>query len=174
MPAEPLPESLPEPWLRGVLPGFDPVVAHLLRASEQIQEDIERAVSPLTTAQLWAAPHGMTPAGFHAKHLAGSTDRLCIYLEGRQLDDNQLTAMRAESAGEESAADLIAGVAAAFARYEKLVKALPRENFGAIREVGRKRLATTAIGLAIHIAEHGQRHAGQAIVAAKLALAAKC
>ncbi len=170
MPAEPL----PEPWLRGVILDLNPVIAHLLRASEQIQEDLSHAISPLTTAQLWSAPHGMTSAGFHAKHLAGSTGRLCTYLEGRQLDADQLAAMRAESApGSDSSADLIAGVHAAFERYDTLVKALRPEQFGDIREVGRKRLATTAIGLAIHIAEHGQRHAGQAIGAAKLALAAE-
>jgi hypothetical protein len=169
MPAEPL----PEPWLRGILPGLDPVVAHLLRASEQIQEDLARAIAPLSAALLWAAPHGMTPAGFHAKHLAGSTDRLCTYLEGRQLDADQLAAMRAESAGDDSGADLMARVRTAFERYESLVKGLRPEHFGDLREVGRKRLATTAVGLAIHIAEHGQRHAGQAISAAKLALAAK-
>lgn len=168
MPTEPL----PEPWLRGVLPGFDPVAGHLLRASRQIQEDLTGAIAGLSTAQLWASPHGMTSAGFHAKHLAGSTGRLCTYLEGRQLDDEQLAAMRAESAGEESPAELIALVHAAFERYERLVKSLPPERFGDIREVGRKRMRTTAIGLAIHIAEHGQRHAGQAITAAKLARAA--
>jgi hypothetical protein len=35
----------------------------------------------------------------------------------------------------------------------------------------RKRLQTTAVSVAIHIAEHGQRHVGQAINAAKLAKA---
>ena len=167
MPVEPL----PEPWLRGILPGLDPVVAHLLRASEQIQEDLARAINPLSTAQLWSTPHGMTSAGFHAKHLAGSTGRLCTYLDGHQLDADQLAAMRAESAGSESPADLIAHVRTAFERYEHLVKSLHRAHFGDIREIGRKRLQTTAIGLAIHIAEHGQRHVGGLIAAAKLARA---
>jgi uncharacterized damage-inducible protein DinB len=35
------------------------------------------------------------------------------------------------------------------------------------REVGRRRLPTTVIGLLTHIAEHTQRHVGQAITAAK-------
>ena len=37
------------------------------------------------------------------------------------------------------------------------------------RGVGRKMLPTTVIGLLTHIAEHTQRHVGQAISAAKLA-----
>jgi hypothetical protein len=164
-------DPLPEPWLRGIIPVLDPVAGHLLRASEQIQEEVERAITPLSQAQLWGSPHGMTSAGFHAKHLAGSTARLCTYLEGRQLDTDQLAAMRNESFGEESAADLIALVRASLERYEQLVRALQPAHFGDVREVGRKRLVTTAIGLAIHIAEHGQRHAGQLINAVRLARA---
>jgi hypothetical protein len=155
--------------MRGILPGVDPVVGHLLRASEHIREDLERAIAPLTVEQLWATPSGMTSAGFHAKHLAGSTDRLSTYLEGHQLTPEQLAALQAESTGNESSDELIAAVRASLARYENLVRALSPTHFGDVREIGRKRLQTTAIGLAIHIAEHGQRHVGQAIGAAKLA-----
>jgi hypothetical protein len=164
-------DVLPEPWLRGVIPGADPVTGHLLRASLHIREDMERALKSLTTAQLWAMPDEMTPAGFHAKHLAGSTERLCAYLDGRQLTAEQLAAIAGERAGSEPAAELIARVNAAFDRYDRIVSTLEPRQFGDIREVGRQRLQTTAIGLAIHIAEHGQRHVGQAISAAKLARA---
>lgn len=160
----------PEPWMRGILPGVDPVIGHLLRASEHIREDLERAIAALTTEQIWSKPYGMTSAGFHAKHLAGSTERLCTYLEGKQLTAQQLAAIGQESQGTESAADLIASVRRSLARYEQLVRALTPERFGDKREIGRRRLETTAIGLAIHIAEHGQRHVGQAISAAKLAV----
>jgi uncharacterized damage-inducible protein DinB len=40
-------------------------------------------------------------------------------------------------------------------------------TLGDARTVGRKRLPTTVIGLLTHIAEHTQRHVGQAIVTAK-------
>lgn len=156
--------------MRGIVPGIDPVVGHLLRASEHIREDIERALAPLTTEQLWAKPHGMTSAGFHAKHLAGGIDRLCTYLEGWQLSPAQLAALKAESTGDESARELLAAIRAALGRYEELVRHLTPAHFGDVREIGRKRLQTTAISLAIHIAEHGHRHVGQAISAAKLAL----
>ncbi len=155
--------------MRGVVPGIDPVVGHLLRASEHIREDLERAIAPLTIEQLWATPSGMTSAGFHAKHLAGSTERLSTYLDGHQLTAEQLAAMKAEGTGTESAEQLLAAVREALARYEDLVRALSPEHFADVREIGRKRLQTTVISLAIHIAEHGQRHVGQAISAAKLA-----
>src|SRR5580692_9255938 len=125
MPEPPLPEPpLPEPWMRGILPGVDPVVGHLLRASEHIREDLERAIPPLTGEQLWATPSGMTSAGFHVKHLAGSTQRLSTYLEGGQLSAEQIGAMKVEGTGKESAAELIAAVRAALTRYEELVRAL--------------------------------------------------
>ncbi len=155
--------------MRGIVLGIDPVVGHLLRASEHIREDLERAIAPLSVEQLWATPNGMTSAGFHAKHLAGSTERRSTYLEGRQLGAEQIAAMKAEGTGKELAEELIAAVRAALARYEDLVRALSPEHFGDLREIGRKRLQTTAISVAIHIAEHGQRHVGQAISAAKLA-----
>jgi uncharacterized damage-inducible protein DinB len=158
-----------EPWMRGILPGIDPVIGHLLRASEHIREDLGHAIAGLTIEQIWSRPHGMTSAGFHAKHLAGSTERLCTYLEGKQLTEDQLAAIAQESLGRESAEDLIAAVRRSFARYEELVRTLTPEKFGEKREIGRLRLETTAISLAIHIAEHGQRHVGQAISAAKLA-----
>jgi len=159
--------------MRGILPGIDPVIGHLLRASEHIREDLERAIAPLSREQLWATPEGMTSAGFHVKHLAGSTERLSTYLEGGQLSPEQLAALKAESTGEESAEELIAAVRAALARYEELVRALSPAHFGDVREIGRKRLQTTVISLAIHIAEHGQRHVGQAIGAAKLVKASR-
>lgn len=157
--------------MRGIVPGLDPVIGHLLRASEHIREDVERAIAPLTVQQLWATPHGMTSAGFHAKHLAGSTERLRTYLEGRQLRAEQLAAMKAEGTGAESAAELIAAVREALARYEATVRGLTPEHFGDVREIGRKKFQTTAVSLAIHIAEHGLRHTGQVIGAAKLAKA---
>ena len=126
---ETLPEPLVEPWMRGIIPGIDPVIGHLLRASEHIREDLERAIAPLTVEQLWAKPNGMTSAGFHAKHLAGSTERLSTYLEGNQLTAEQIAAMKAEGEGTESAQDLIAMVRQALSRYEELVRALTQAQF---------------------------------------------
>ncbi len=150
------PELAPaEPWLRGILPGLDPVIGHLLRSSQQIREDLAGAINP------------SSPAGFHLKHLAGSTDRLCTYLEGRQLSGEQIDALARESEPGEHAATWMAVIGRALDRYDEIIRRLTPAQYGEIREVGRKRLQTTAIGLAIHIAEHGQRHTGQAITCQK-------
>jgi hypothetical protein len=153
-----MPEHIgpPEPWLRGLLPGVDPVISHLLRSSQQIREDIARAIAP------------SSPAGFHLKHLAGSTDRLCTYLEGHQLSAQQMEALARENDPDDDAAKWIAAIGRALDRYDEIIRRLIPAQYGEIREVGRKRLQTTAIGLAIHIAEHGQRHTGQAITCQKL------
>jgi uncharacterized damage-inducible protein DinB len=40
-----------------------------------------------------------------------------------------------------------------------------------IRAVGRKQLPTTVAGLLVHVADHTQRHVGQAVTTAKVVLA---
>jgi hypothetical protein len=145
----------PEPWLRGPLPDINPIIGHLLRSSQQIREDIAKA--NLT------APR----AGFHAKHLAGSTRRLCAYLAGRALTPDEIAAIPQENTIAETPAQLIAAVHTALDHYEQMIRELPPEDFATLRHVGRSRIPVTAIGLAIHIAEHGQRHVGQAIEAGR-------
>jgi hypothetical protein len=153
----------PEPWLRGILPGIDPVIAHLLRAAQHLREDVEKAAQGLTTQQVWARPLGGNSAGFHLKHLAGSTDRLLTYLAGQTLSPEQLEHLREEGTGTENADELIAAVHQTLDRYEEAVKAIQPPEFAAIRRVGRAQLEVTAISLAIHIAEHGHRHVGQLV-----------
>jgi hypothetical protein len=161
----------PEPWLRGVSPGLDPVIAHLLRASLHLREDVEKAAGGLSVEQVWIRPCNVNSAGFHLKHLAGSTDRLLTYLAGRTLSPEQLAALKEESAGREGADELIAAANASLARYDLALHALDPVDFSSIRCVGRAQLEVTAISLAIHIAEHGHRHVGQIVSAAALARA---
>jgi hypothetical protein len=143
--------SLSEPWLRGPLPDLDPVIGHLIRSCQHIREDIRNMNAPVP---------------FHLKHLAGSTQRLCTYLEGASLNPEQLAAISEEAFGDETLPELLDLVDQALDRYERLLRALKPPDFASLRYVGRNRLPVTAIGLAIHIAEHGQRHAGQALTAA--------
>ncbi|HXJ43970.1 MAG TPA: DinB family protein [Bryobacteraceae bacterium] len=161
----------PEPWLRGPTPDIDPVIAHLLRASQHIREDLDGAVRNLTVAQIWARPEMLNPVGFHAKHLAGSTGRLLTYLQGGVLSARDMAAIPAERAGDEDSGTLIALVNAAFDRYDNVIQTLAPAEFSSLRAVGRARLPVTAISLAIHIAEHGTRHVGQIVSAAALARA---
>jgi len=160
---------VPEPWLRGPLPGVSPLTAPILFAFEQAREDLATYTEGLTVEQIWAEPLGLGSVGFHLRHIAGSTDRLVTYLEGKQLSQSQMAALETEKQPGASREKLLADVESAFRKSEAVVRALDPTTLTERREVGRKRLPTTVIGLLTHIAEHTQRHVGQAIYAAKLA-----
>ena len=164
--------STPEPWLRGPLPDIHPVIAPLLRALEQAREDLAAHTADLTTEQVWARPFGLAPLGFHLRHIAGSVDRLATYAAGRQLDESQLGALRTEMDPGATLQELLAAVDHSFSRACQQFRGIDPANFAEPREVGRKQLPATVIGLLIHIAEHTARHLGQAISSCKLARAA--
>ena len=163
-------DHLPEPWLRGAIHGVHPLTAPLLFTFQQAREDLSLHTVGLTDEQIWAAPNGLGSAGFHLRHIAGSINRLMTYLQGGTLDDGQMETLRTEhepaGAGRE---ELLALVGRAFEEGEAVVRAIDPATLGEPRTVGRKHLPTTVIGLLVHIAEHTQRHVGQAISAAKLA-----
>jgi uncharacterized damage-inducible protein DinB len=163
--------TLPEPWLRGPISGLDPLIAPILYAFEQAREDLALHTELLTSQQIWATPHGFGSVGFHMRHITGSTDRLTTYLEGQQLSEKQLTTLQTEHQPGASREQLLADMNSSFRRAETIIRALHPATLTDPREVGRKRLPTTVIGLLTHIAEHTQRHVGQAISAAKLAAA---
>jgi uncharacterized damage-inducible protein DinB len=71
--------------------------------------------------------------------------------------------------GEPSRDQLLAGLDQAFRDAEAVIRTIDPATLADARTVGRRRLPTTVIGLLTHIAEHTQRHVGQAIAAAKLA-----
>jgi hypothetical protein len=158
----------PEPWLRGELPGVDPLLAPALRSFEQVRGDLAVHCAGLSTEQVWRSPHGLAPLGFHLRHIAGSVDRLTTYLEGCQLDEAQLAALRAETEPGASLADLLDGIDRALDRAARVIRSIDAATFPEPRYVGRRRLPTTVLGVIVHIAEHTQRHLGQAISAAKL------
>jgi DinB family protein len=150
-----------EAWLRGPIQGVDPLTAPVLYAFIQAREDLAHWTVGLTPDQLWRSG-----AGYHIRHIARSTDRLMEYLQQRlpeQLGDGEPGASREA---------LLAELDAAFNRAEKVVRAIDPSILRDKREVGRKRLPTTVIGLLTHLAEHTQRHVGQAITAAKAGMLA--
>ena len=163
-------EPLPEPWLRGPIASLDPLLAPVLFAFQQAREDLLRCTEPLSAAQLWATPHGFGSVGFHLRHIAGSTDRLMTYLLDRQLSREQFAALGKEKDPGAGREELLEEMDRVFHHAEGVVRSLDPARLREPRYVGRKRLPTTVIGLLTHIAEHTQRHVGQAITAAKWAL----
>jgi uncharacterized damage-inducible protein DinB len=199
---------LREPWLRGPIEGAHALTAPVLYAFQQAREDLAHYTAGLSHDQIWSTPHGFGSVGFHLRHIAGSTERLMTYVQGRQLTPEQLAAIASEHeaghkpehaaehaaehkphdgeqkaehkperdaenyAGRPPRADrdtLLAELDRVFREAEAVVRRLDPTTLAEPREVGRQRLPTTVIGLLTHIAEHTQRHVGQAIGAAKWA-----
>jgi len=156
--------------MRGAVPGVHPLLAPLLFSFQQAREDLSRYTEGLTAEQLWATPHGFGSVGFHLRHIAGSVHRLMTYLQGEALSAQQLAILQSEHEAAGAGRDeLLALVDCAFQQADAVVRGLDPATLAEPRTVGRKRLPTTVIGLLVHIAEHTQRHVGQAVSAAKWA-----
>ena len=161
---------LPEPWLRGPIEGVHPLTAPILYAFTQAREDLAKFTEGLTVEQIWRTPHGFGSAGFHILHIARSTDRLMTYLAGRELSPAQMEALQEEKSPPRlDREELLNTLDRALREAESLVRAIDPATLDQARTVGRMRLPTTVIGLLTHIAEHTQRHVGQAISACKWA-----
>jgi uncharacterized damage-inducible protein DinB len=161
-------QALPEPWLRGPIEGVHPAVGAVLHSFQHAREDLARWTEELSHEQLWARPAGVMSVGGQIRHIAGSIDRLSKYLQGRLLTGEQLWELEREMEPGASRDELLGHLDSVLQRVERLCRGLEPATFEDARAVGRKRLPTTVIGLLIHIAEHTQRHVGQAIVTAKL------
>jgi uncharacterized damage-inducible protein DinB len=160
--------EMPEPWLRGTLGDIPPVHRAVLHALELAKEDIARWCSGLSDAQLNARPGGISSVAFHVRHIARSVDRLLTYAEGSQLDQEQLATLEAEFDAAAGGRELFSEFATALDRGAARIRALDSERLEGSRKVGRKELPTTVGGLLVHVADHTQRHVGQAITTAKI------
>jgi uncharacterized damage-inducible protein DinB len=166
-------KSQPEPWLRGTHSEIPAVPRAVLHALELAQEDLTSWCGELNEQELMAIPLGLPSVAFHLRHIAHSLDRLLTYAERRQLNERQLQALTGEANSQclkaEIFSELSAALAASSARIIKLGE--QPDTLNQPRIVGRKNLPTTVAGLLVHIADHTQRHVGQAITTAKLLIA---
>ena len=165
--------SRPEPWLRGTHIEVPAVARGVLHALELAQEDLHRWCGSLSGEQLYTKPSGVPSVAFQLRHIAGSVDRLLTYAEGDSLTDLQLRDLKEEPEVTGSASELLARIDATLARASQRIRVLASLDLAAPRSVGKKRLPTTLGGLLVHIADHTQRHVGQAVTTAKLVSAPK-
>lgn len=168
MSTSPVHTSYIEPWLRGTHAEVPAAGRAVLHALDLALDDLTRWTEGLTDAEVHAEPLGLTSVAFHLRHIARSTDRLLSYAEGKQLSAEQLAALKAERAGEEALAELLAEVEASFSNAAERVRVLATANFDTLRGVGRKQLPTSIGGALIHVADHTQRHVGQVVTTAKV------
>jgi len=165
--------QLPEPWLRGTLTDIPAVQRAVLHALELAREDLAKWCGDLSDAELNARPGNLAPVAFHVRHIARSSDRLLTYAEGKELSEAQMEALRSELDPGAGRDELFAELAGALEEGASRVRAFDATQLEESRAVGKKRLPTTVGGLLIHIAEHTQRHVGQAITTAKIVVAAR-
>ncbi len=158
----------PEPWLRGTLGEVPPVQRAVLHAIELAQEDLEGWCGSLSDEQLNARPGGIAPVAFHLRHIARSLDRLLTYAEGRQLSPDQVALLKSELDPGATRSQLFAELAEALATSARRVRSFSPAQMNEARAVGKKQLPTTVAGLLVHVADHTQRHVGQAITTAKI------
>jgi uncharacterized damage-inducible protein DinB len=159
---------LPEPWLRGTLLEVPAVQRAVMHALELAGEDLQRCCGGLSDEEVNARPGGLSPVAFHLRHIARSLDRLLSYAEGRGLTDEQLTAMKAETDPGATRDELFSELNSALAASMIRVQKFDSSAFEQARSVGRKQLPTTVAGLLVHVADHTQRHVGQAVTTAKI------
>src|SRR5580704_6314509 len=157
-----------EPWLRGSQTEVPAVARAVLHALQLAEEDLRRWCGDLSDAELNARPAGAAPVAFHIRHLARSLDRLLTYAEGRALSEEQMARLRTELDSGAIHDELFAELTAALTEGATRVRALANMNLEEVRTVGKKQLPTTVAGLLVHIADHTQRHVGQAITTAKI------
>jgi uncharacterized damage-inducible protein DinB len=134
-------------------------------------EDLHRWCGQLTEEQLNRRPAQIASVAFHLRHISRSLDRLLTYAEGGSLNGAQLAALKSEENPGATHSELFDELSRSLASSAKRVRTFRGADLEEKRAVGRNALPTTVGGLLVHIADHTQRHVGQAITSAKIVLA---
>jgi len=161
----------PEAWMRGPVDGIPPLLMPVAHALIGAREEVAAAIQALETDVLWSRPGGAASAGFHARHLAGSLDRLFTYARGEGLSDEQFAALPREQAPGDpppTARELIHVVETQVEKALAQLRATDEATLLEFRGVGRKQLPSNVLGLLFHAAEHTQRHVGQVVTTVRV------
>ncbi len=146
------------------------VTRGVLHALELAREDVATWCGPLNDAELNQRPLELPPVAFHLRHIARSLDRLLTYAEGQQLSGEQAVALKTEMEAGATHESVFDEFNQAIERSIERVRRLAESDLDQPRGVGRKQLPTSVGGLLVHVADHTQRHVGQAITTAKVLL----
>jgi hypothetical protein len=147
--------------------GVHPLVMPVFFSFQQVREDLQKHTAGLSDEQAWT-PIAGSSLGFQLKHIAGSVGRITTYLAGRQLVASQVAFLEQESQPEGTLSLLLEWVGQSLDQSEAELRTIDAASLYAVRTVGRRALPSTVVGLVVHLAEHTQRHLGQAITITKL------
>jgi uncharacterized damage-inducible protein DinB len=163
--------NAPEVCLRGPLADIPALLQPVAHSLLQSREELHATLAGLSPADIWVTPGGAASVGFHARHAAGSLDRLFTYARGEQLSATQKATLAGEGQPD-LRAQMVAGLLAEFdAAVERALAQLRRTDESTltqVRGVGRGQLPSTVLGLLFHAAEHTQRHMGQLMTTARV------
>ena len=163
--------NAPEVWLRGPIPDVPALLQPVAHSLLQSREELHATLAGLSPGDVWITPGGAASVGFHARHAAGSLDRLFTYARGEQLNAAQKAALAAEGQPDlrpQVVAGLLAEFDAAVERALAQLRTTDESTLTQARGVGRGQLPSTVVGLLFHAAEHTQRHMGQLMTTARV------
>ena len=166
-----MPDTLPEVWLRGPLPGVPPLLQPVAHALLQAREEVLKIMAGFPAEKLAVRPLGLAPVGFHLRHLAGVLDRTFTYARGAVLSEAQLAYLAAEGQPPTHPGAVTELIQLFDQQVDKALTQLaatPEATLPEWRGVGRAQLPSTVIGLLVHAAEHTTRHVGQLLVTARV------
>lgn len=158
----------PEPWLRGPIDGVPAHLMPVFHSFAQVREDLALHTEGISDDALWRKIGPIPSLGFQLRHIAGSVDRLVTYLMAEELSATQIEFLKSEAQPGTSLGVLLAGINSALSNAEERIRTIAPASLNDARFIGKKRLPSTVLGLLVHVAEHTQRHLGQAITTAKL------
>ena len=89
--------TAPEIWLTGPVPDIPALLQPVAHSLLQSRSELHATLATIAPDDVWVTPGGAASIGFHARHAAGSLDRLFTYARGEQLSAAQKAALAAES-----------------------------------------------------------------------------
>ncbi len=171
--AENMPETPPEYWLRGPVEGVPDPLQPVAHALLQAREEIFQAMANFPLQLLWTKPSGLASVGFHLQHITGVIDRLFTYADDQPLSGQQRQYLLEEGV-EKTGIEVMTLIEKFDNQINTALSKLKNSSPDTIlqpRNVGRKRLPSTRLGLLFHAAEHTMRHTGQLLVTCRFVVA---
>ena len=162
--------KLPEVWLRGPLPGINPLLQPIAHALLQAKDEVNKLMIDFPDKLLWEQPAGVVSPAFHLQHFSGVLDRLFTYAKGQSLSPEQLQALKEEGVKKDgiTADALIKRFNQQIELSIEQLKNTEEKTLNDFRGVGRAQLPSTVLGLLTHSAEHTMRHFGQLLVTVRI------
>ena len=158
--------STPEYWLKGPVDGISAELQPAAHALLQTRVEARTYTLGFGESLLWKMPNGRASVGFHLQHIAGVIDRMLTYADQKALSEEQFDYLDQEGNPNPGIQvdDLLLQLETKIDEALLYLRKTDSESVTSFRNVGRKELPSTLIGVLFHAAEHSQRHIGQLLV----------